>query len=137
MPRRRNSPLSYRLLRCAAVLALTAGIYGCRGGGGPAGLNPVLAGNWSGTAKAGLVRFRATFTGASEAIGGAGHFTSPIASDDFSVQGTVTGTTVSLILTSSELGATTFIGRFTGADRVEGILDLGGGDKLALTIFRD
>jgi hypothetical protein len=120
----------------AAVFAMLA--LGCKGdGGGPVGPSPVIAGKWSGSAKAGLVQFDATFTGSGGSVGGSGHFTSPIASDDFAVTGSVSGANVNLVLTSSELGATTFIGKFTASDRIVGVLDLGDGDELELTIDRD
>ena len=122
--------------RCAAIVILTLAA-GCRGNDGDAvGPNPVIAGSWSGTAKAGLVRFEATFTQTGDSVGGVGRFTSPIASDDFMVQGALTGAQVNLVLTSDELGATTFRGRFTRARRIVGILDLVAQDDLELTLNR-
>ena len=132
-PRRRGFRAHLAMALVLATLSLA-----CKGdGGGPAGPNPVITGKWSGSAKAGLVQFNATFTSAGTTVGGTGHFTSPIASDDFTVQGTLSNADVSLVLTSSELGATTFVGRFTAADRIMGILDLGDGDEMELTIDRE
>src|SRR5687768_12306342 len=89
-----------------ASLARTARAVGralplaCRGdGGGPAGPDPSIAGEWSGSAYVGLVDFRATFTESSGVVGGTGHFSSPRGSDDFVVSGTVNGSDVSLVLT--------------------------------------
>jgi len=43
----------------------------CKGdGGGPVGADPSIAGTWSGSAKFGLVDFRATFTQAGDSVGG-------------------------------------------------------------------
>ena len=132
-PRRRGVRAQIAVAAVFVMLAL-----GCKGdGGGPVGPSPVIAGNWSGSAKAGLVQFEATFTNSGTDVGGNGHFTSPVASDDFTVAGTVSGANVSLVLTSSELGATTFIGKFTASDRIVGILDLGDGEEMELTIDRD
>ena len=120
----------------ALGLALFATL-GCRDSGGPAGPDPVIAGDWSGSAYAFTVRFDATFTQAGQAVGGNGHFTSPIASGDFTVTGTLVGRDVDLVLNSSELGATVFEGRFTGADRIEGTFDPSGDYETDLTLFRD
>ena len=130
--------VSTRRLRAGALALCLSLAPGCKGDGGPAGLNPVIAGSWSGSAKAGLVQFEATFTQpGGNAVGGTGQFSSPIAADDFTVQGTLSGTTVNLVLTSDELGATTFAGRFTGANRIEGKLELGDGEQMDLTLDRE
>ena len=124
--------------RRTALAIILASSLACRGdGGGPAGPDPVIAGRWSGSSHAGLVDFRATFTQSGDAVGGTGNFSSPLASDDFTVSGTVHGTSVDLVLTSPTLGATTFTGRFTGADRIEGTLDLHDRDDIDLTLERD
>src|SRR5687767_3952085 len=115
-PAYRSVPTSIRARRLAFMLAVVAVsmLPGCRGdGGGPAGPSPVIAGTWSGTAYAHTVSFEATFTQSGQTVGGTGHFSSPIASDDFTVTGTLDGADVDLLLTSSELGATVFRGRFT------------------------
>jgi hypothetical protein len=111
---------------------------GCRGdGGGPVGPTPVIAGNWSGSARLGTVDVEATFTQAGESVGGTGHFSSPLASGDFTVTGTLVGTRVDLVLTSTELGATVFRGRFTARDRIEGTFDPSGRYETDLTLDRD
>ena len=121
---------------CAAI-ALIA-LMACHGdGGGPVGPNPVIAGAWSGSAKAGLVQFHATFTQSADSVGGNGSFTSPIASSDFTVKGTLKGGTVALLLTSATLGETVFQGRFTAKNRIEGILYRPAEDDLELTLDRD
>ena len=111
---------------------------GCRGdGGGPLSPNPVIAGDWSGSAFFFTVRFDATFTQDGQAVGGNGHFSSPIASGDFVVTGTVIGREVDLVLNSAELGATAFRGHFTAADRIVGTFDPGGRYETDLTLNRD
>jgi hypothetical protein len=126
-----------RAVRRAALALVLALPLACRGdGGGPAGPDPSIAGEWSGSAYVGLVDFRATFTESGGVVGGTGHFSSPRGSDDFVVSGTVSGSDVSLVLTSDTFGATTFIGRFTAADRIRGTLDLPD-DDIELTIERD
>jgi hypothetical protein len=98
--------------------------------------DPSIAGDWSGSAKFGLVDFRATFTQAGDSVGGSGRFSSPIASSDFSVRGVVQGGDVSLVLTSATIGTTTFAGRFVAADRISGTLDRPDDDDLELTLDR-
>lgn len=137
---RRPAPASTRAGRVARLLALVAAsmLSGCRGdGGGPAGPSPVIAGTWRGTAYAHTVSFEATFTQTGQSVGGTGHFSSPIASDDFTVTGTLDGVDVDLVLTSSELGATVFRGRFTAADRIEGTFDPDGDYESELTLERN
>lgn len=123
-------------LRLAAASALLAAIACSGDGGGPVGPNPTIAGHWSGTARLHTVGFEATFTQDGDEVGGTGHFSSPVASGDFTVAGSLSGATVDLLLTSTELGSTPFHGRFTGADRIEGTLELPG-DDLDLTLDRD
>ena len=129
------APSIVRALCLATIVVLVT--LGCRGdGGGPAGLNPDIAGDWSGSAYAYTVRFDATFTQEGQAVGGNGHFSSPIASGNFIVTGTLAGVEVNLILNSAELGATAFRGRFTAADRIEGTFDPGGSYETRLTLDR-
>ena len=128
------TPLRGRWALLVVVIALA---LGCRDSGGPVGPDPVIAGDWSGSAYAFTVRFDATFTQAGQAVGGNGHFSSPIASGDFTVTGTLVGQQVDLVLNSAELGATVFRGRFTGADRIEGTFDPSGDYETRLTLFRD
>ena len=134
LPRRRSR---WRGARYAALFALTITL-GCHGdGGGPVGPSPAIGGHWSGDAASYTVHFEATFTQAGQAVGGTGHFSSPLASGDFTVSGTLVGVQVDLVLTSEELGATAFRGRFTAADRIEGTFDPGGANELDLTLDRD
>lgn len=125
-----------RLLRAATALAVAVA-GACRGdGGGPVSADPRIAGDWSGSAKLGLVDFRATFTQTGDSVGGSGRFSSPIASSDFSVRGVTRGGEVSLVLTSPTIGATTFRGRFVAADRISGTLDRPNDEDLDLTLDR-
>ena len=137
--RNRLRPAFARALRTSCCLvAFALGAAGCKGdGGGPVGPAPSIAGDWTGTAVAYTVRFDATFTQAGQAVGGSGHFSSPLASGDFTVTGTLDGTEVDLVLTSDELGATVFRGRFVAADRIEGTFDPSGEYELDLTLDRD
>jgi hypothetical protein len=127
--------------RTIAVTVLAAfaliGSTGCGGdGGGPAGPAPSIAGAWSGNAYAGVVGFNANFTQNGESVGGTGRFSSPLASGDFIVSGTVKGSDVDLVLTSVELGATVFHGRFTSANRIRGTFDPSGSYETELTLNR-
>ena len=132
------SRASSRDFRALALTILALATLACRGdGGGPAGLDPVIAGDWSGNAYAFTVRFEATFTQAGESVGGNGHFSSPLASGDFTVTGTLVRKDVNLVLTSTQLGATIFRGRFTAADRIEGTFDPSGSYETRLTLNRD
>jgi hypothetical protein len=118
-------------------MLVLAGAIACDGdGGGPVSANPSIAGDWSGSAKLGLVDFEATFTQAGDSVGGNGRFSSPIASSDFTVRGVVKGGDVSLVLTSPTIGATTFTGRFVAADRISGTLDRPDDEDLDLTLDR-
>ena len=132
---RNGSP---RKIASGALLAMALMFGACKGdGGGPVGLEPSIAGHWTGTAKLHTVRFEADFTQSGEVVGGTGEFSSPLASDDFTVAGTLRGRDVSLTLTSDELGATTFLGRFVAADRIEGTFDPNGRYEMDLTLERD
>ena len=99
--------------------------------------NPSIAGSWSGDAVAGQVRFSATFTQDGEAVGGTGEFTSPLGSGPFTVVGTLVGANVELTLTSAEFGTTTYSGRFTSADRIEGNLDAPNFSDIELALERE
>lgn len=103
----------------------------------PLGPDPVIAGAWHGHAKAGLVQVTATFTQDGRTVGGTGNFSSPLGGSDFTVTGTLTGGEVSLVLSSAALGSTTFKGRFTEANRMEGIVARPNEEDLALTLDRD
>lgn len=132
------SRLVLRRTRFALAIVLALWTLGCRGdGGGPVGPDPVIAGHWSGSAYAFTVRFDATFTQAGQAVGGNGHFSSPIASGDFTVTGTLDGSDVDLVLNSAELGATVFRGKFTAVDRIEGTFDPSGDYETRLTLNRE
>jgi hypothetical protein len=125
-------------LRAALALVVLLAIAACKGdGGGPVGPAPTVAGRWSGSAKAGLLQFDADFTQAADSVGGTGRFSSPLGGDDFTVRGAISGTNVELVLTSDELGATTFRGRFVAADRITGVLDRPNDEDLDLTLDRD
>ena len=136
----RNTPGSrYRRgIRACVLLGVFLALGAACGddGGGPVGPNPVIAGNWEGTAKAGLVRFNATFTQDVKAVGGTGSFTSPLGGSDFIVEGTLEGANVDLLLTSASIGATTFRGRFIAKNRIQGILDRPEEEDLELTLDR-
>ena len=124
--------------RALVVVLLVAASVGCGGdGGGPVAPKPVIAGDWTGSAHFFTVRFDATFTQDGQAVGGTGHFSSPIASGDFIVTGTLVGRDVDLVLNSTELGATVFRGRFTAAARIEGTFDPSGQYEMPLTLKRD
>ena len=96
--------------------------------------NPSIAGHWSGSAKLGLVDFEATFTQDGETVGGTGEFSSPEGSGTFTISGTLRGRDVQLTLVSAQYGVTTFVGRFTGANTIEGSLQ---NPDLELTLERD
>lgn len=120
-----------------AVASVSLLALGCDGdGGGPAGPAPQIAGDWTGTAYAHTVSFEATFTQSGQSVGGTGNFSSPLASGDFVVSGTLIGSDVDLVLTSDELGATVFRGRFTAANRIQGTFDPDGSYESELTLDR-
>ena len=116
-----------------AALALAA----CGGKDAAAPANPKIAGHWKGTAAVNSVRFEATFTQAGSAVGGSGQFTSPLGSGPFTVTGALTGANVALELTSTEFGATTYVGRFAGADRIVGHITAAAYGDIDLTLDRD
>lgn len=99
--------------------------------------NPQIAGHWSGTAALSTVRFEATFTEAAGAVGGSGQFTSPLGSGPFTVDGRLTGSDVSLNLTSTQFGVTTYVGRFSGDNRIIGHLTDASYGNIDLTLNRD
>ena len=116
-------------------LALCLAIVGCGGGGESTGPHVrSIAGRWEGSAALGAVHFGATFTQTGGAVSGTGTFTSPLGSGPFTAAGTVMGDDVSLALTSADFGATTYIGRFTSATRIEGHLDDAAYGGLGLTL---
>ena len=96
--------------------------------------NPSIAGRWSGSAALGAVQFQADFTQAGETVGGTGEFSSPLGGGPFTIVGTIRGRDVQLALLSAEFGATTFTGRFTGANTIEGTLQ---NPDFDLTLKRD
>jgi hypothetical protein len=100
------------------------------------GPDPVIAGQWHGHAKVGLLQVDANFTQNGDSVGGTGSFSSPLGGSDFTVTGTLTGAQVSLVLYSAELGSTTFVGRFTEANRIVGIVARPNADDLDLTLDR-
>ena len=104
--------------------------------GDPLGPNPVIAGAWHGHAKVGLLQVTANFTQDGESVGGTGSFSSPLGGSSFTVTGTLIGADVSLVLYSAELGSTTFVGRFTEANRIVGIVARPNEDDLDLTLDR-
>lgn len=129
-------PARRRAARVASLLALAA-VLACGGdGGGPVGVNPSIAGRWTGSAKLGLLDFEATFTQSGDSVGGTGSFSSPLGGSDFDVRGVTKGGDVSLVLTSQTIGATTFTGRFVAADRITGMLEIPNRDDEELTIDR-
>ena len=99
--------------------------------------NPQIAGHWSGTAAVGTVRFEATFTESGGAVGGSGQFTSPLGSGPFTVDGRVAGADVTLNLTSTQFGVTTYVGRFSGNNRIVGHLTDASYGNIDLTLNRD
>lgn len=122
----------WRAIPYIVLIAMT--LAGCRDRDATAPATPSIAGQWSGSARLGLVRFEATFTQTGETVGGTGEFSSPLGSGPFTIAGTVRGRNVDLVLVSTQFGTTTYIGRFTGANTIEG--DLQNPDE-ALTIRRD
>lgn len=123
-------------LRHAALAMALAFVAAC-GKDAAAPLNPQIAGHWKGTGAAGAVRFDATFTESAGAVGGTGQFTSPLGSGPFTVDGRLTGADVSLNLTSTDFGATTYSGRFSGANRIIGHLNDPTYGNIDLTLDRN
>ncbi len=99
--------------------------------------NPQIAGHWSGSAALSTVRFEATFTESAGAVGGSGQFTSPLGSGPFTVDGRLTGSDVTLNLTSTQFGVTTYVGRFSGDNRIIGHLTDASYGNIDLTLNRD
>ena len=97
-------------------------------------MSPSIAGRWSGSAYLGALQFQADFTQSGETVGGTGQFSSPGNSGAFTISGTLRGRDVQLILTSAEYGTTTYTGRFTGANTIDGRLQ---NPDLDLTLERD
>lgn len=128
-----SSRLAGRLLLGGALLVAAA----CGGRNAAAPDNPQIAGHWKGDAALSTVRFEANFTQAGSAVGGTGQFTSPLGSGPFTVTGQLTGANVSLDLTSTEFGATTYVGKFSGADRIIGHITASGYGNIDLTLNRD
>lgn len=126
-----------RPIRLAALCAALAFAASCGQKNAAAPANPQIAGHWKGSAAASTVRFEATFTQNGGAVGGSGQFTSPLGSGPFTVDGTLTGADVSLNLTSTEFGATTYVGRFSGANRIIGHLTATQFGDINLTLDRD
>jgi len=83
------------------------------------------------------VRFEATFTESAGAVGGSGQFTSPLGSGPFTVDGRLTGSDVTLNLTSTQFGVTTYVGRFSGDNRIIGHLTDASYGNIDLTLNRD
>jgi hypothetical protein len=104
----------------ACALLVTASVACSRDAAAPE--NPSIAGRWSGSEMLGLVDFEANFTQDGETVGGTGEFSSPDGGGPFTISGTVRGRDVQLTLVSTQYGVTTFIGRFTGANTIEGSL---------------
>lgn len=107
--------------RLAACLLLAFAASAC-GRDATAPESPSIAGRWSGSASFGLLRFEATFSQTGEAVSGTGEFSSPLGSGPFTISGTVVGRDVNLTLVSTEFGTSSYIGRFTGANTINGTL---------------
>jgi hypothetical protein len=119
----------WRTAACALLLAAAA----CdRDAASPD--DPSIAGHWSGSAYLGAVDFQATFTQDGEVVGGTGEFSSPDGGGPFTISGTLRGRDLQLTLASAQYGITTFSGRFTGANTIEGELS---NPDLDLTLERD
>jgi hypothetical protein len=123
--------------RAAAVCLALALAAACHGKDAAAPDNPQIAGHWKGDAALSTVRFEATFTQNGSAVGGTGQFTSPLGSGPFTVTGQLNGANVNLNLTSAEFGATTYVGRFSGANRIVGHLADPSYGNIDLTLDRD
>jgi len=100
-------------------------------------VTPRIAGHWSGSAALSTVRFSATFTESGGAVGGNGQFSSPLGSGPFTVDGRLTGSDVTLNLTSTQFGVTTYVGRFSGDNRIIGHLTDASYGNIDLTLNRD
>jgi len=126
--------VSGRFWSRAACLIIVATLAGCGSRDATAPSSPSIVGRWEGSAKFGTVHFEAAFTQTGESVGGTGQVRSLLGSTSFTVSGTVRGQEVELTLLSAEYGATTFAGRFTGANTISGRL---GNPDEELTIERD
>ena len=128
--RRLLTPVRWRAAGCAIILAAATACD--RDSASPE--SPSIAGSWSGSAALGAVQFEADFTQDGETVGGTGGFSSPLGSGPFTISGTLQGRDVQLTLISSQFGVTTFAGRFTGANTIEGTLS---NPDFDLTLERD
>ena len=121
MSRIAHRPLRRIAARLLPCLLLAASLVACgRDAAAPA--LPSIAGRWSGSAAFGTVQFEASFTQDGQAVAGTGDFSSPLGSGPFTIAGTVIGQDVNLTLVSAEFGTSSYIGRFTGANTIEGRL---------------
>ena len=119
--------------RIAAALLLALATSAC-GRDATAPASPSIAGRWSGSAAFGAVQFEATFTQAGQAVSGTGAFSSPLGSGPFTISGSVVGQDVNLTLVSTEFGTSSYIGKFTGANTINGRLQ---NPDFELTLERD
>ena len=124
-----------RITTTVLALALASAPACSKDAAAPA--NPRIAGHWTGSAALSTVRFEATFTETGGTVGGTGQFSSPLGSGPFTVNGTLAGANVTLNLTSTEFGATTYVGRFSGDNHIIGRLDGGSLGNIDLTLDRD
>ena len=134
--------MTSRTLRRTAFTSLVASLAvvfatGCGKDTAAPPATPQIAGHWSGSAALSTVRIEATFTETAGAVGGSGQFTSPLGSGPFTVDGRVTGADVSLNLTSTQFGVTTYVGRFSGDNRIIGHLTDASYGNIDLTLNRD
>lgn len=121
MTRTAHLPLRRTAARLIPGLLLAAALVACRkDAASPA--SPSIAGRWDGSAAFGAVQFEATFTQDGQTVAGTGQFSSPLGSGPFTIAGTVIGQDVNLTLVSAEFGTSSYIGRFTGANTIEGRL---------------
>lgn len=128
---------AHPLLRIACLSVAIAAGASCGGHDAAAPANPQIAGHWKGTAALTTVKFEAVFTQTGGAVGGTGQFTSPLGSGPFTVDGHLTGGDVTLDLTSTEFGATTYVGRFSGENRIVGHITAPDYGNIDLTLDRD
>ena len=123
-------------LRTALLGAAFLFAASCGGKDAAAPDNPQIAGHWTGSAAFSTVQFEATFTQTGSSVGGSGQFHSPLGSGPFTVDGHLDGANVTLNLTSNEFGSTTYVGRFSGADRIVGHITEPGYGDIDLTLER-
>jgi hypothetical protein len=124
-------------LLTALMSAVIAFGTSCGGKDAAAPDTPQIAGHWKGSAALSTVHFDATFTQNGSAVGGSGQFTSPLGSGPFTVNGHLDGADVTLNLMSTEFGATTYVGRFSGPDRIVGHITASEYGNIDLTLERD